>query len=52
VLGVALFGSLVAQAGAFMAGMRLSLLISSAALLAAAGAIRSRAPQRAATAGL
>ncbi|WP_315712682.1 MULTISPECIES: MFS transporter [unclassified Bradyrhizobium] len=43
VLGVALFGSLVGPAGAFMHGLRLSLVISAALMLAAAGAIRSGA---------
>jgi DHA2 family methylenomycin A resistance protein-like MFS transporter len=41
VLGVALFGSFVAQKAAFIAGARLSLIISSVLLLAAAGAISS-----------
>jgi DHA2 family methylenomycin A resistance protein-like MFS transporter len=39
VLGVALFGSLIAQADAFMAGTHLALAISAAVLLAAAAAI-------------
>ncbi|MFT4117008.1 MFS transporter [Bradyrhizobium sp.] len=39
VLGVALFGSLVAGDGAFMAGLHLSLLISAVVLLLAAAAI-------------
>jgi MFS transporter, DHA2 family, methylenomycin A resistance protein len=43
VLGVALFGSLIARTGGFMPGLRLSLLISAAVLLAAAGAISLRA---------
>ncbi|CCD95305.1 conserved membrane hypothetical protein [Bradyrhizobium sp. ORS 375] len=40
VLGVALFGALIGPAGAFMHGLRLSLMISAALTLAAAGAIR------------
>jgi DHA2 family methylenomycin A resistance protein-like MFS transporter len=44
VLGVALFGSLIAQTAAFMAGLRLSLVISAAVLLAAAAVIRLYAP--------
>ena len=39
VLGVALFGSLVAQSGAFMSGLHASLAISAAVLLAASAAI-------------
>ena len=39
VLGVALFGSLVAQSAAFMTGLHASLVISAAVLLAAAAAI-------------
>jgi MFS transporter, DHA2 family, methylenomycin A resistance protein len=39
VLGVALFGSLVGRADAFVAGMHASLLISAIVLLAAAAAI-------------
>jgi DHA2 family methylenomycin A resistance protein-like MFS transporter len=39
VLGVALFGSFVAHKGAFMAGARVSLIISAALLLVAALAI-------------
>jgi DHA2 family methylenomycin A resistance protein-like MFS transporter len=39
VLGVALFGSLIASAGAFMAGTRAALVISAGLLLAAAVAI-------------
>jgi DHA2 family methylenomycin A resistance protein-like MFS transporter len=39
VLGVALFGALVAQSGTFMAGLRASLVISAGVLLAAAAAI-------------
>jgi DHA2 family methylenomycin A resistance protein-like MFS transporter len=39
VLGVALFGALVAQSGSFMAGLHASLLISASVLLAAAAAI-------------
>ncbi len=39
VLGVALFGSLIAGAGAFMEGLHLSLAISAAVLLLAAGVI-------------
>ena len=48
VLGVALFGSLIAQSGAFILGMRLSLVISAAVMLAAAAAISLRAPAPAA----
>jgi MFS transporter, DHA2 family, methylenomycin A resistance protein len=39
VLGVALFGALAGQAGAFMTGLRASLIISASVLLAAAAAI-------------
>jgi MFS transporter, DHA2 family, methylenomycin A resistance protein len=39
VLGVALFGALVAQSGSFMVGLHASLLISASVLLAAAAAI-------------
>ena len=39
VLGVALFGSLVGQAGAFMAGAHAALIISACVLLAAGGVI-------------
>jgi DHA2 family methylenomycin A resistance protein-like MFS transporter len=39
VLGVALFGSLVGESGAFMTGMQASLMISAAVLLLAAAAI-------------
>jgi DHA2 family methylenomycin A resistance protein-like MFS transporter len=39
VLGVALFGSLVGQSGAFMTGLHASLIISAGVLLAAAAAI-------------
>jgi DHA2 family methylenomycin A resistance protein-like MFS transporter len=39
VLGVALFGSLVGQSGAFMTGLHASLMISASVLLAAAAAI-------------
>lgn len=39
VLGVALFGSLVGNAGAFMAGVHAALIISASVLLAAAAAI-------------
>jgi DHA2 family methylenomycin A resistance protein-like MFS transporter len=48
VLGVALFGSLIAQSGAFIFGLRLSLVISAVVLLAAAVAIRWRTPESAA----
>jgi MFS transporter, DHA2 family, methylenomycin A resistance protein len=44
VLGVALFGSLAGQAGAFMTGLHASLVISSVVLLAAAAAIWFGAP--------
>ncbi|WP_082907854.1 MFS transporter [Bradyrhizobium neotropicale] len=47
VLGVALFGSLVAGEGAFMAGLHLSLVISAAVLLLAATVIGLCAPSRA-----
>jgi DHA2 family methylenomycin A resistance protein-like MFS transporter len=40
VMGVALFGSLIAHAGAFIHGLRLSIAISAALMLAAAGVIR------------
>ncbi|CCD98483.1 conserved membrane hypothetical protein [Bradyrhizobium sp. STM 3809] len=40
VLGVALFGALIGPTGAFMHGLRLSLVISAALMLAAAGVIR------------
>src|SRR5205807_10246624 len=39
VLGVALFGSLAGQPGAFMTGLHASLVISAAVLLAAAAAL-------------
>jgi DHA2 family methylenomycin A resistance protein-like MFS transporter len=39
VLGVALFGSLIGQSGAFMAGTHASLMVSAAVLLVAAAAI-------------
>jgi MFS transporter, DHA2 family, methylenomycin A resistance protein len=39
VLGVALFGSLVGQSGAFVAGLHVSLIISACLLLAAGAAI-------------
>jgi MFS transporter, DHA2 family, methylenomycin A resistance protein len=39
VLGVALFGALVGQSGAFMAGLHASLIISAGVLLAAGAAI-------------
>ena len=39
VLGVALFGSLVGQSGAFMAGLHASLTIAAGVLIAAAVAI-------------
>jgi DHA2 family methylenomycin A resistance protein-like MFS transporter len=39
VLGVALFGSLIGQTGAFMTGMHASLMISAAVLLLAAAVI-------------
>jgi len=45
VLGVALFGSLIAQSGAFILGLRLSLVISAVVMLAAAAAIGLRAPE-------
>lgn len=44
VLGVALFGSLVGRAGAFMWGLHASLVISAAVLLAASAAIWFGAP--------
>jgi MFS transporter, DHA2 family, methylenomycin A resistance protein len=44
VLGVALFGSLAGQAGAFMTGLHASLVISVVVLLAAAAAIWFGAP--------
>ncbi|MEK9283951.1 MFS transporter [Bradyrhizobium sp. ISRA442] len=47
VLGVALFGSLVAGEGAFMAGLHLSLLVSAAVLLLAAAVIGLGASPRA-----
>ncbi|QDF39177.1 MFS transporter [Bradyrhizobium symbiodeficiens] len=47
VIGVALFGSLIAGAGAFMEGLHLSLVISAAVLLVAAAAIGLGAPARA-----
>lgn len=40
VIGVALFGALIGQPGAFISGLRLSLVISAAVLLMAAGVIR------------
>ncbi|RZN07098.1 MFS transporter [Bradyrhizobium genosp. SA-3] len=46
VLGVALFGSLVASDRAFMTGLHLSLVISAAVLLIAAGVIGIGAPAR------
>lgn len=46
VLGVALFGSLIAGAGAFMDGLYLSLIISAAVLLLAAAVIGLGAPVR------
>jgi MFS transporter, DHA2 family, methylenomycin A resistance protein len=45
VLGVALFGSLIAQYGAFVLGLRLSLVISAAVMLAAAAAVGLRASE-------
>jgi DHA2 family methylenomycin A resistance protein-like MFS transporter len=45
VLGVALFGSLIAQSGAFILGLRLSLVISAVVMLAAAAAIGLRVPE-------
>ncbi|HEY0852787.1 MAG TPA: MFS transporter, partial [Bradyrhizobium sp.] len=44
VLGVALFGSLIGRAGAFMWGLHASLVISAAVLLAASAAIWFGAP--------
>jgi MFS transporter, DHA2 family, methylenomycin A resistance protein len=44
VLGVALFGSLVGQSGAFIAGAHQSLIISAGLLLAAGAAIWRGAP--------
>jgi len=46
VLGVALFGSLVASEGAFMAGLHASLVVSAAVLLLAAAVIGIGAPSR------
>ncbi|MCS3765451.1 MFS transporter [Bradyrhizobium centrosematis] len=46
VLGVALFGSLIAGTGAFMDGLHVSLIISAAVLLLAAAAIGFGAPAR------
>ncbi|PPQ17189.1 MFS transporter [Bradyrhizobium sp. AC87j1] len=46
VLGVALFGSLVAAEGAFMAGLHLSLVVSASVLLLAAVVIGLGAPAR------
>ncbi|WP_439361225.1 MFS transporter [Bradyrhizobium sp. DASA03007] len=46
VLGVALFGSLVASDRAFMTGLHLSLVVSAAVLLIAAGVIGIGAPPR------
>ncbi|MET3334396.1 MULTISPECIES: MFS transporter [Bradyrhizobium] len=46
VLGVALFGSLVAAEGAFMAGLHLALVVSASVLLLAAIAIGLGAPAR------
>jgi MFS transporter, DHA2 family, methylenomycin A resistance protein len=48
VLGVALFGSLIGRSGAFIGGLRLSLLISAVVLLAAAAAIGWGGAKRAA----
>jgi MFS transporter, DHA2 family, methylenomycin A resistance protein len=48
VLGVALFGSLIAQSGAFIFGLRLSLVISAVVMVAAAAAISLRAQRPAA----
>jgi MFS transporter, DHA2 family, methylenomycin A resistance protein len=48
VLGVALFGSLVAQSGVFVPGLRLSLVISAVVMFAAATAISRLAPEPAA----
>src|SRR4051794_10170759 len=46
VLGVALFGSLVASEGAFVTGLHLSLVVSAAVLLLAAAVIGLGAPSR------
>ncbi|MDE5461848.1 MFS transporter [Bradyrhizobium sp. CSS354] len=46
VLGVALFGSLVASEGAFMTGLHLSLVVSAAVLMLAAAVIGLGAPAR------
>jgi MFS transporter, DHA2 family, methylenomycin A resistance protein len=46
VLGVALFGSLVASEGSFMTGLHLSLVVSAAVLLLAAAVIGLGAPAR------
>ncbi|MDH2344225.1 MFS transporter [Bradyrhizobium sp. SSUT77] len=46
VLGVALFGSLVASEGAFMTGLHLSLVVSAAVLLLAGAVIGLGAPAR------
>jgi DHA2 family methylenomycin A resistance protein-like MFS transporter len=46
VLGVALFGSLVASEGAFMAGLRASLVVSATVLLLVAAVIGIGAPSR------
>ncbi len=46
VLGVALFGSLAGQTGAFMTGLHASLAISAIVLLAAAAAILFGTPSR------
>ncbi|CCD84504.1 conserved membrane protein of unknown function, major facilitator superfamily MFS-1 [Bradyrhizobium sp. ORS 285] len=48
VFGVALFGALIGPAGAFMHGLRLSIIISATLMLAAAGVIRWGAPSGAA----
>ncbi len=48
VLGVALFGSLIAQSGAFIFGLRLSLVISAVVMVGAAAAISLRTRQPAA----
>jgi MFS transporter, DHA2 family, methylenomycin A resistance protein len=47
VLGVALFGALAGQAGAFMTGLRASLVISAGVLLAAGASIWFGAPRQA-----
>src|SRR4051794_14940477 len=47
VLGVALFGSLVASEGAFMTGLHASLVVSAAVLVLAAAVIGIGAPSRA-----